>query len=361
MRIAQVAPLLESVPPQRYGGTERIVSYLTEALVRENHDVTLFASHDSRTSARLIACVPRNLGVGWDSPRAHACHKRMFERVQSMHERFDVVHFHTDAWHFPYVDAIEGKTLSTFHNRPDIHDAARLICAFPNMRMISISGAQQRLATWAKWYGTVHHGIPVRDYPFRQTGRKYLVFVGRISPGKGVMDAIEIARISGKPLLIAARIDRQHPGYYRRFQNLLRRSSHVEFLGELNEMEKRALLADALALLFPISWPEPFGLVMPEAMATGTPVIAYRYASVPEVIDEGITGFIVENTAEAAVAVEQIADLDRCRIRELAEKRFSAERMAHDYLLLYQRMAKEETREGTREVLRDHRFLKEAS
>ena len=361
MRIAQVAPLLESVPPHRYGGTERVVSYLTEALVHEKHDVTLFASHDSQTSARLVPCVPRSLGVVWDDPRVHACHKRMFDRVQSMEERFDVIHFHIDACHFPHVRDIAAKTLSTIHNLPNVLETVFLVCAFPNMRLGSISRAHQRLAPWANWYGMVHHGIPVQDYPFSQNGGNYLAFIGRISPGKGVMEAIEIARLSGKRLMIGARIDRQHPDYYRSFQKLLRSSPHARFLGELNEVEKQSLLVDALALLFPISWPEPFGLVMPEAMATGTPVIAYREASVPEVIDQGVTGVIVENVADAAAAVEQIANFDRRRIRKTAERRFSAERMAHDYLCLYERIAKEATQGDLEFVAGDRTLFKDAS
>jgi glycosyltransferase involved in cell wall biosynthesis len=352
MRIAQVAPLYESVPPKLYGGTERVVSYLTEECVRQGHDVTLFASGDSHTEARLrpvCAGALRFAGAKVTDPLAH--HVRMVEMVARESHRFDVVHFHIDYLHFPVTRRDRIPALTTLHNRLDIPDLHRLYREFREMNLVSISDAQRRPMPWANWVGTVYHGLPEDLYEARTKPGAYLAFLGRISPEKRVDRAIEIAKRAGMPLKIAAKVDVADKSYFD--SRICRLLAHplIEFVGEISEGQKRAFLADAYALLFPIDWPEPFGLVMAEALACGTPVVAYRAGSVPEVIEDGKTGYIVEDLEEAVNAVRRISELDRRVCRLAFEERFSARRMCHDYLSLYRALC-DRTRDLTRRPTR---------
>src|ERR1700760_4142850 len=326
LRIAQVSPLYESCPPQLYGGTERVVSYLTEELVRQGHEVTLFASGDSQTEAKLRAACDRALRL--DSrcrdPLPH--HLVMLNRVARSAEEFDIIHFHVDFLHFPLFARLQGKTLTTAHGRLDLPDLPPLFHEFKMMPLVSISDAQRAPVPWANWQGTVHHGLPTDLYlPGRGDGG-YLAFIGRISPEKGVEKAINIARRAGIPLKIAAKVDKPDLDYYNAKIKRLLKEPGVEFIGEIGDRDKGEFLGRAIALLFPIDWPEPFGLVMIEAMANGTPIIAFRRGSVPEIVDEGVTGFIVDSVDAAVAAVPRAAALDRSRVRRCFEKRFSVER-----------------------------------
>jgi glycosyltransferase involved in cell wall biosynthesis len=336
MRIAQVSPLYESCPPQLYGGTERVVSYLTEELVRRGHEVTLFASGDSKTRAILRAPCSRALRLDpqCNDPLPH--HLVMLNRVARSAEAFDIIHFHADFLHFPLFTPLGGKTLTTTHGRLDLPDLPPLFREFPMMPLVSISDAQREPVPWASWQGTVHHGLPTDLYhPGRGDGG-YLAFIGRISPEKGVEKAIKIARRVGVPLKIAAKVDKADLDYYNGKVKRLLQGPGVEFIGEIGDREKGEFLGRAMALLFPIDWPEPFGLVMIEAMANGTPVIAFRRGSVPEIIDEGVTGFVVDSVAGAVAAVPGAAALDRSAIRRRFEERFSVDRMARDCIELYE-------------------------
>jgi glycosyltransferase involved in cell wall biosynthesis len=338
MRIAQVAPLYESVPPKYYGGTERIVSYLTEELVRQGQEVTLFASGDSETSARLVPACRRSLRLDKHCEDQLVHHILMLERVFRRASEFDVIHFHVDYLHFPLSRRQVVTQLTTLHGRLDLPDLVPLYREFPDMPLVSISDAQREPLPRAGWEATVYHGLPEHLYRFRSQPGSYLAFLGRISPEKRVDRAIEIARQVGLPLKIAAKVDRVDQEYFKWLVQPLLRDSLVEFVGEIGEGEKDEFLGDAYALLFPIDWPEPFGLVMIEAMACGTPVIAYRQGSVPEVIEEGRTGFVVEELDEAVEAVRRVPELSRQRCREVFEQRFTATRMARDYLEVYQRL-----------------------
>ena len=337
MRIAQIAPLAESVPPRLYGGTERIVSFLTEELVRQGHDVTLFASGDSATSAELIACCGSALRL---DPTVHdplPQHLLMLERVRRRAAEFDVLHFHVDLLHYPIMAAWAGRTLTTLHGRLDRTDGHELYAAFDEFPLVSISHHQRLPMPPVRWEATVHHGLPVDLLPYtaRPAGG-YLAFLGRISPEKRPDRAIEIARRVGLPLKIAAKVDRADQAYWAEvIEPMIRGNPDVEFVGEIGEREKARFLGDALALVFPIDWPEPFGLVMIEAMACGTPILAFACGSVPEVIDDGVTGVIVGSIEEAVVALPRALALDRAAIRATFERRFSAERMARDYVGLY--------------------------
>ena len=335
MRIAQIAPLYESVPPSLYGGTERIVSYLTEELVRCGHDVTLFASGDSRTAARLVACsdqalrlsgCPNSLSLGYQMVQLD----EVFRRA----EEFDLLHFHIDSLPFPLARALGVTHLHTLHGRLDLEHIHPCFRHFSHFPFVSISDDQRRPMPWLHWAGTVHHGLPLDLYHLG-AGGSYLAFLGRVSPEKRVDRAIEIARRSGLPLRIAAKVDPTDVDYHDRVVAPLLRLPGIEFLGEIGEADKQQLLGGARALLMPIDWPEPFGLVMIEAMACGTPVIAFRCGSVPEVIDEGVTGFVVDSIEGAVAAVERCGDLDRAGCRERFEERFSSRRMAADYLRLF--------------------------
>jgi glycosyltransferase involved in cell wall biosynthesis len=338
MRIAQVAPLFESVPPQTYGGTERVVSYLTEELVRQGHDVTLFASGDSVTSARLVACHERSLRLDPTCIDGLAHQIVQLEQVFKRAGEFDAVHFHIDYVHYPLSRRERIPHVTTLHGRLDIPDLVPLYREFHEMPVISISDAQREPLPWLNWIDTVYHGLPHDLYTLREQPGTYLAFLGRISPEKRVDRAIEIARRAGLPLRIAAKIDKADEEYFESTIQPLLEGSHVEFVGEIGEAEKDEFLGNAYALLFPIDWPEPFGLVMVEAMACGTPVIAYRDGSVPEVLDEGVTGFIVTDEDEAVEALEDVPRLDRTECRRVFEERFSASRMARDYVEIYERI-----------------------
>ncbi|HEX7236816.1 MAG TPA: glycosyltransferase family 4 protein [Gammaproteobacteria bacterium] len=349
MRIAQVAPLFESVPPKYYGGTERVVSYLTEELVRQGHEVTLFASGDSVTEAKLVAGARRSLRLDKHCVDQIAHHVLMLERVVQRAASFDVIHYHVDYLHFPYSRRIATPHLTTLHGRLDIPDLAPLYREFRDMPVASISDAQREPLPFANWIGTVHHGLPADLYRFRAEPGDYLAFIGRIAPEKRVDRAIEIAKRVGLPLKIAAKVDEVDRDHFERVVEPLMRDPLIEYLGEIGEGEKEEFLGNARVLLFPIDWPEPFGLVMIEALACGTPVIAFSGGSVPEVVDDGLTGFIVDDLDDAVAAVRRIGELSRRRCREIFEARFTAERMARDYVELYSavRDARQRPRTGT--------------
>ncbi|WP_342641824.1 glycosyltransferase family 4 protein [Rhodoligotrophos ferricapiens] len=337
MKIAQIAPLAESCPPKLYGGTERIVSYLTEELVRQGHEVTLFASGDSVTSAKLVPCCNRSLRLDptVKDPLPH--HIIMLDEVRRRADDFDVLHFHTDFLHYPLVRDIADRTVTTLHGRLDLPDLKPVYAAFAGLPLVSISCHQRKPMPPVNWVGTVYHGLPHDLLPFNPRPKgDYLAFLGRISPEKRPDRAIEIAARAGMPLKIAAKVDKADQAYWDEvIEPMVASHPNVQFVGEINEHGKAEFLGNARALLFPIDWPEPFGLVMIEAMACGTPVIAYPCGSVPEVIDDGISGFIVDSIAEAAAAARQVEHLDRGEVRAAFEKRFTAARMAEDYLAIY--------------------------
>jgi glycosyltransferase involved in cell wall biosynthesis len=335
MKIAQVAPLYESVPPKYYGGTERVVSYLTEELVRQGHEVTLFASGDSVTRARLVAPCPRSLRLDEQCVDQLAHHIMLLEQVFRQASAFDLMHFHIDYMHFPLSVRQCIPHVTTLHGRLDIPDLVPLYQTFPTMPMVSISEAQRAPLPWLNWRGTVYHGLPEDLYTFQDTPGTYLAFLGRISPEKGVEQAITIAQRVGMPLKIAAKVDQADRNYFEEVVQPLLDDSLVQCVGEVGEGKKDDFLGQAYALLFPIEWPEPFGLVMIEALACGTPVIAYRQGSVPEVLEDGITGYIVGGIEEAVQAVAQVPAISRTRCRKVFQERFSVSRMAQDYLRIY--------------------------
>lgn len=337
MKIAQVAPLFERVPPKLYGGTERIVSYLTEELVRQGHDVTLFASGDSITKAELVRCCDLALRLNPVVKDPLPYHIMMLEQVRQRAHEFDVIHFHIDLLHFPLVREFAGRTVTTTHGRLDLVDLAPFYRMFPDIPLVSISDDQRKPIADANWVGTVHHGLPRDLLPFRPRGASgYLAFLGRISPEKRPDRAITIATQAGMPLRMAAKIDMADKAYWDEvIKPMVDAHPDVEFIGEINENEKADFLGSAAALLFPVDWPEPFGLVMIEAMACGTPVIAFRCGSVPEVIEQGRSGFIVDSVEEAVGAVHTLKVLDRAEVRRCFERRFTVERMATDYLDIY--------------------------
>ena len=338
MRIAQVAPLIESVPPKHYGGTERIVSYLTEELVRAGHDVTLFASGDSVTNARLIASCERSLRKNERCKDPVAREVLLVDHVIEYVNQFDLIHFHTGYLHFPVCRYLPVPHVTTLHGRLDLPDLIPVFDRFRNEPLISISDAQRQPLPWANWQETIYHGLPKDLFTFQPRQGDYLAFLGRISPEKRVDRAIEIAKRVSMPLKIAAKVDRADRRYYKREIEPLLAESDAEWVGEISDQQKNEFLGSAYALLFPIDWPEPFGLVMIEAMACGTPIIAYDCGSVPEVMENGVTGFIVRNQDDAAQAVNQIRNLDRSRCREVFERRFAADRMAIDYVDVYKRL-----------------------
>lgn len=339
LRVAQVAPLYESVPPRAYGGTERVVSYLTEELVQLGHDVTLFASADSVTTARLVPCCrgALRLDESCQDPIAH--HVAMIELVARHAHQFDVIHFHCDYLHFPVTRRLGVPNLTTLHGRLDLPELQGIYDCFADMPVVSISDAQRQPLPQARWLGTVYHGLPptlLREGP----GGGYLVFLGRVSPEKGLPEAIRIATEAEVPLRIAAKIAACERDYYEQAVRPLLGQPGVEFLGEVGDADggRQRLLGEALALLLPIDWPEPFGLVMIEAMACGTPVIARNRGSVPEIVEHGVTGYVYEHHAEAVAAVRRIGALDRGRIRREFEERFVAARMAAEYETTYRRL-----------------------
>jgi glycosyltransferase involved in cell wall biosynthesis len=336
MRIAQIAPLMESVPPRLYGGTERIVSYLTEELVRMGHDVTLFASGDSMTSAKLVGCVPQALRLDVNIRDVIPYYMLMLDRVRQHAGEFDILHFHIDQFQFPLFRHMAGRTVTTLHGRQDLPDLKPLYIGFGDMPLISISNEQRRPVPNANFVQTIYHGLPVDLHkPVYSPRGGYVAFLGRIAPEKRPDRAIRIARSLGVPLKIAAKVDRVDENYFREVIAPLLDGPDVEFVGEINEQQKDEFLGEARALLFPADWPEPFGLSMIESMACGTPVLAFRCGSVPEVIDEGVTGVIVENLEEAVNALPRVFAFDRRVVRQRFEERFSASRMAKDYLDVY--------------------------
>jgi glycosyltransferase involved in cell wall biosynthesis len=339
MRIAQVAPLAESCPPRLYGGTERVVSCLTEELCKLGHDVTLFASGDSITSARLISCAPSALRLSTNVTDVNPYHVAMVEQVRRHLHEFDIVHFHIDLFHYPAVRTWSCPTVTTLHGRLDLPDLYPFFSTFTDTPLVSISNSQRRPLPPVNWVDTIYHGIPENNLPFRPIGGDYLVFLGRISPEKRPDRAIEVAARAGLPLKIAAKIDPADQGYWsQRIEPMVKANPSVEFIGEIDEAGKAELLGGAAALLFPIDWPEPFGLVMIEAMSCGTPVVAWRHGSVSEVLDDGVTGRIVGSMDEAVAAVFEVMRFNRSAIRARFEERFSARRMAHDYVRVYQRV-----------------------
>ena len=335
MKIAQVAPLYESVPPRAYGGTERVVSYLTEALVEMGHEVTLFASGDSVTCANMVSVVPRSLRLDPRKPDALVWHTIMMDRVLKAAHTFDIIHFHTDVLQLPLVGNCRTACVSTAHGRLDLPDLKPLFRCFPQHPMVSISNSQRAPLPWANWRATVHHGLPLGLYSLHEQPQDYFAFVGRISPEKRVDRAIEIAKACGIPLRIAAKVDAADTEYFESTIRPLLDDPLVSFDGEIGDADKDNFIGNARALLMPIDWPEPFGLVMIEAMACGTPVIAYANGSVPEVLDDGVTGFIVENQEQATAAARNIGRIDRRRCRQVFEQRFAARVMARRYLEVY--------------------------
>ena len=338
MKIAQVAPLYESVPPRLYGGTERIVSFLTEGLVEAGHEVTLYASADSVTSARLVGCCPSALRLDPDSRNPLPAHVVQLERVAAEASAYDVIHFHVDAIHFPIARRLPVPSVTTLHGRLDATDDQALFRVFADQPVVSISNDQRKPVPWMNWQATVHHGLPPDRFPYHPGPGQYLAFLGRISPEKRPDRAIEMARRFGMELRIAAKVDGADRAYYEETIAPLLREPGVRFVGEIGEREKAAFLGEAHALLFPIDWPEPFGLVMIEALATGTPVIAYPCGAVPEVIDDGVTGFVVRSLDEAVAALGRVSGLRRADCRRVFEERFSAPRMVRDYLDVYRRL-----------------------
>ncbi|QAU33830.1 glycosyltransferase family 4 protein [Janthinobacterium sp. 17J80-10] len=338
MKIAQVAPLFERVPPKAYGGTERVISYLTEELVRQGHDVTLFASGDSVTAARLVPVIEQSLRLDLNRQEWLMYHTMMLDEVAAMADEFDVIHFHTDYLHFPLTRRLPVPHVTTLHGRLDLPDLVPLYRHFNQVPLVSISQSQRGPLPWVNWIETVYHGLPPDLYNFHAKPGEYFAFVGRISPEKRVDRAIEIAVHCGVPLKIAAKIDRADQAYFKEHIEKLFQHPLVEYIGEVGEADKRSLLGQARALLFPIDWPEPFGLVLIESFACGTPVVAYRHGSVPEIVEEGVTGLLVSDQEQALLAAQRIGDLDRALCRRTFEQRFTAQHMADNYLKVYRQV-----------------------
>jgi len=342
MRIAQIAPLIESVPPRAYGGTERVVHYLTESLVQMGHDVTLFASGDSSTSARLVPIVDRALRLNPARPDPVIWHTLMVDRVRELCESFDVLHFHIDTVHLPVAVHCSTPSLTTLHGRLDIPDLKPLFKRFQKHPLVSISDNQRTPIPWANWLATVHHGLPLDLYDFHPQPQDYFAFVGRISPEKRCDRAIEIAIACNTPLRIAAKVDNADREYYEQKIEPLLDHPLVTFVGEIGDADKNDFVGNARALLTPIDWPEPFGLVIIEALACGTPVIAYGHGAIPELIDDGETGFIVHDQDEAIAAARSVDRISRQTCRETFERRFAAPVMARQYLQHYRALMAEE-------------------
>jgi glycosyltransferase involved in cell wall biosynthesis len=343
MKIAQIAPLMESVPPRLYGGTERIVSYLTDELVRLGHEVTLFASGDSVSSANLVPCAAMALRLDANVRDPIPYYMLMLDRVREASDEFDILHFHIDQFHFPLFRPMANRTVTTLHGRQDLHDLKPLYLGFSEMPLVSISNHQRRPVANSNFVATVHHGIPTDLLkPNYNPHGGYLAFLGRISPEKRPDRAIQIAQALGIPLKLAAKVDKVDEAYFReRIAPLLNRPG-IEYVGEIGEHDKAEFLGEARALLFPVDWPEPFGLVMIEAMACGTPVLAFRCGSVSEIIDQGVTGIIVDCMDEAVRMLPQVLALGRRKVRRRFEERFSATRMAKDYVGVYRALLERE-------------------
>jgi glycosyltransferase involved in cell wall biosynthesis len=341
MKIAQISPLMESVPPRLYGGTERIVSYLTDELVRLGHEVTVFASADSITAAELVGCASMALRLDCNVRDPIPYYMLMLDRVRKLADEFDILHFHIEQLHFPLFHQMADRTVTTLHSRQDAPDLTPLYLGFRDMPLVSISNDQRRPIAKANFVGTVHHGIPTNLHtPIYNPRGGYVAFLGRISPEKRPDRAIRIARTLGIPIKIAAKIDKADEAYFREKIVPLLSDPGVEFIGEINERSKTAFLGEAQALLFPIDWPEPFGLVMIEAMACGTPVLGFRRGAVSEIIDQGVTGAIVDTMAEAVRMLPRVMALDRRAVRRRFEQRFSSTRMATNYVALYRSLLK---------------------
>ena len=341
MRIAQVAPLAESVPPKLYGGTERVVSWLTEELVALGHDVTLFASAGSLTSASLVPVWPRALRLSLPRPDPCAAHAVMLDKVAERASSFDVIHCHLDWLHLPVLRSLEVPFLTTLHGRLDLDYINAAIRSFPGAPFVSISNNQRAPLSEFNWLATVYHGMPPNALRPCYEPDSYLAFLGRIAPEKGPEVAIRLAKSVGRPLRIAAKIPRDENRYFRERIEPLIDGSDVEFVGEVDDAGKQELLGKAAALLFPIDWPEPFGLVMIEAMACGTPVVAMRRGSVPEVLTDAVSGFVVDSEEEALAAIQRVHKLDRRSVRAEFERRFTSRRMAEDYVRLYAQLRQE--------------------
>jgi glycosyltransferase involved in cell wall biosynthesis len=341
MKIAQVAPLYESVPPHLYGGTERVVSYLTEALVEQGNEVTLFASGDSITEARLIPGCERSLRLSEDCVDPMAHHAVLLDKVIQMADEFDIIHFHTDYTHFPFSKNMGLRNVTTLHGRLDLPDLEPLYRHFNHMPLVSISHAQREPVGEVNWVGNVYHGLPAGLLQGCEEQGKYLAFLGRISPEKRPDRAIRIALKAGIPLKIAAKVDRADREYFDSQIKPLLKNPGIEYIGEITESEKSEFLGNAYAYLFPIDWPEPFGLTMIEAMACGTPTVAFCCGSVPEILEEGISGFMVTSEQAAVEAVKRIPEISRAGCRAAFEQRFTDVRMAQDYIEVYEALLDE--------------------
>ena len=338
MRIAQVSSLMEAVPPKLYGGTERIVSFLTEELVEMGHDVTLFASGDSVTSAKLDPCWPQAMRLDADAKDYLAPHIMMVETIARRAADFDIIHLHIDYLGYPILSRVGVPFVTTLHGRLDLPVLPPLYSMFPQVQVVSISDSQRAPLPEANYISTIHHGLPTELLRQGPGDGGYLAFIGRISPEKAPDAAIRIAGEAGWKIKIAAKIDNADKAYFEKEIKHLFDLPHVEYIGEINDGQKSEFLGNAAGLLFPIAWCEPFGLAMIEAMACGTPVIAMRNGSVPEVVDDGVTGFVVETEAEAVAAVGKLSTLDRNQVRRTFETRFSARRMAEDYVDIYREL-----------------------
>jgi glycosyltransferase involved in cell wall biosynthesis len=357
MRIAQISPLFESVPPRFYGGTERIVADLTKSLVALGQDVTVFASRDSDIpdGAHFVPAEHKALRLaGCKDPIPP--HYLMFEQVRRLQDHFDIIHFHNEYLHFPVARTLETPTVSTLHGRLDLRDYPELFGEFSDLPLVSISFSQRKPLPHAHWAGMVHHGLDSSHLPFYEKGKGYLAFLGRLTPEKGFERAVEIARHTGRRLKVAAKIEPDlYPEYVQQIAPLLN-EPFVEYIGEIDDSKKAEFLGSADATLFPIQWPEPFGLVLIESLACGTPIVAFRRGSVPEIIKPGVTGFIVENVEEACQAIESVDKIDRRDCRRDFETRFSLDRMAKDYLKIYQSICKHAPVHKIRpKVLSEHR------
>lgn len=344
MKVAQVSPLFESVPPQGYGGTERVISYLTEELVRQGHEVTLFASGDSVTKATLRSAVSHSIRPAPTDISWLAYHTIHMDQVAELAHSFDVIHFHTDYLHFPLARRLGTPHVTTLHGRLDLPELVPLYRQFKDMPLVSISNSQRGPLPDVHWVDTVYHGLPSDPESFHEPRGDRFVFIGRIAPEKRLDRAIEIAERCDVPIYIGAKVDKADEAYFNEVIKPLLRKPCVTYLGEVNEKEKRELLQHAKALLFPIDWPEPFGLVMIEAFSCGTPVIAYRHGSVPEIMEEGVTGHVVTNQEEAVQAAMRIDEIDRRGCRAAFERRFSAATMTEHYLRVYRRLQESASR-----------------
>jgi glycosyltransferase involved in cell wall biosynthesis len=344
MHIAQIAPLTEAIPPKLYGGTERVVSWLTEELIALGHEVTLFASGDSVTAAQLHAVWPRALRLDGAVRDPNALHMLMLEKVYQRAADFDILHFHLDYYPFSLFSRQPTPFVTTLHGRLDLPEHQPVFDAFSSVPVVSISNSQRRPLPQARWVRTVHHGLPEKLLVPKPVNPSYFAFLGRIAPEKGIDRAIRIAQHCGMPLKVAAKVDSMDREYFDEQIHPMMKAANVEFIGEINDSQKAEFLSGAIALLVPIDWPEPFGLVMIEAIACGAPVIAFNRGSVPEVIDDGVTGFIVEDINGAIGAVDRLGHLSRQKIRQRFEERFTARRMAQDYLSVYRSMTDSVTR-----------------